>query len=70
MAVAGVHQDKVTSVVWSADSRRLLTASFDGTARIWPAKPDFDRLQAVARNRVFRSLTEEERRAHMLPAGP
>ena len=70
LAVAGVHQDKVTSVAWSSDGRSLLTGSFDGTARIWPADPDFDRLQARARNRVFRTLTEEERRSHLLPPSP
>jgi hypothetical protein len=48
--------------------QRLLTASFDGTARIWLAQPNFDQLQGTARNRVFRSLTAEERRTHMLPA--
>ncbi|MEV5414468.1 WD40 repeat domain-containing protein [Thermopolyspora sp. NPDC052614] len=68
--VAGVHQDKVTSLAWSSDGQRLLTASFDGTARIWAAVPDFDRLQAAARNRVFRSLTEDERRSHLLPSNP
>ncbi|MGA5702342.1 eIF2A-related protein [Peterkaempfera bronchialis] len=70
IVVAGVHQSKVTSVEWSADGRRLLTASFDGTARIWPAVPDFAGLQAAARNRVFRSLTAEERQHHMLPLAP
>ncbi|GLY72925.1 WD40 repeat domain-containing protein [Actinoallomurus iriomotensis] len=69
VVVAGVHQDKVTSVDWSADGR-LLTASFDGTARIWRAEPDFDVLQARARNRVFRSLSAEERRNHLLPSQP
>jgi len=67
IVVAGVHQDKVTSVSWSSDGQFLLTSSFDGTARIWPVTPDFDRLQAIARNRVFRSLTEDERRRHLLP---
>lgn len=68
IAVVGVHRDKVTSVAWSGDGQRLLTASFDGTARIWSAEPDVERLQAAARNRVFRTLTAEERNAHMLPA--
>ncbi|MFJ5560432.1 AAA family ATPase [Streptomyces sp. NPDC093250] len=67
VGVVGVHQDKVTSVAWSRDSERLLTGSADGTARVWPAEPDYDRLEAVARGRVFRTLTEEERRHHMLP---
>ncbi|MFH9731049.1 hypothetical protein [Streptomyces sp. NPDC017260] len=65
--VVGVHQDKVTSVAWSRDSTQLLTGSADGTARVWPAEPDYDRLEAFARRRVFRTLTEEERRHHMLP---
>ncbi|MFI6124893.1 AAA family ATPase [Streptomyces sp. NPDC051064] len=67
VAVVGVHQDKVSSVAWSRDSARLLTASFDGTARIWSADPDYDRLEAHARGRVFRTLDEDERRRHLLP---
>ncbi|MFE8005092.1 AAA family ATPase [Streptomyces sp. NPDC057418] len=67
VAVVGVHQDKVSSVAWSRDSTRLLTASFDGTARIWSAEPDYDRLEAHARGRVFRTLDEDERRRHLLP---
>ncbi|MFF7364790.1 WD40 repeat domain-containing protein [Streptomyces sp. NPDC008125] len=67
IAVVGVHQDKVASVAWSRHSARLLTASFDGTARIWPAFPDYDRLEAHARGRVFRTLTQDERRRHLLP---
>lgn len=67
LAIVGVHQDKVTSVSWSADGTRLLTASFDGTARVWTADPDFDRLEAHARGRVFRTLDEDERRQHLLP---
>ncbi|TWG06941.1 hypothetical protein [Streptomyces brevispora] len=66
-AVVGVHQDKVSSVAWSRDSTRLLTASFDGTARIWSAAPDYDRLEAHARGRVFRTPDEDERRQHLLP---
>ncbi|MCX4794328.1 hypothetical protein OG497_09380 [Streptomyces sp. NBC_01242] len=67
IAIVGVHQGKVTSVAWSHDSTRLLTASFDGTAHIWAAAPDFDQLEAHARNRVFRTLDEDERRRHLLP---
>lgn len=67
IAVVGVHQDKVTSVAWSRDSTRLLSGSVDGTARVWAAEPDYDRLEAAARGRVFRTLSEDERRHHMLP---
>ncbi|MER6011709.1 nSTAND1 domain-containing NTPase [Streptomyces bluensis] len=70
IGIVGVHQDKVTSVAWSRDGTRLLTASSDGTARVWPAAPDFDRLEAEARGRVFRLLSNEERRHHMLPLDP
>jgi WD40 repeat protein/energy-coupling factor transporter ATP-binding protein EcfA2 len=67
IAVVGVHRDKVTSVAWSRDGTRLLTASADGTARVWQADPDHDRLEARARGRVFRTLTPDERRQHLLP---
>ncbi|MFI6035509.1 AAA family ATPase [Streptomyces sp. NPDC051315] len=70
IAVVGVHQDKVTSVAWSSDGTRLLTGSADGTARVWRAEPDYDRLEATARGRVFRTLTHEERRQHLLPLDP
>jgi WD40 repeat protein len=70
IAVVGVHQDKVTSVAWSPDGTRLLTGSTDGTARVWRAEPDHDRLEATARGRVFRTLTHEERRQHLLPLDP
>ncbi|MEV5675171.1 AAA family ATPase [Streptomyces sp. NPDC052179] len=70
ITVVGVHQDKVTSVGWSKDSTRLLTASSDGTARVWRAEPDFVRLEAHARGRVFRTLAEDERDHHMLPLTP
>ncbi|WP_344291253.1 hypothetical protein [Streptomyces synnematoformans] len=67
VAILGVHQDKVTSVAWSRDGTRLLTGSFDGTARVWAAEPDFDRVEAEVRGRVFRVLSDDERRHHMLP---
>ncbi|MGX4688765.1 WD40 repeat domain-containing protein [Streptomyces sp. JNUCC 63] len=67
LAVVGVHRDEVTSVAWSRDGTRLLTASTDDTARFQLADPDYDRLEARARGRVFRTLDAEERWQHLLP---
>ncbi|MEV6862755.1 WD40 repeat domain-containing protein [Streptosporangium subroseum] len=64
--VVGVHMDRVTSVAWSADGRTLLTASLDKSARLWPVTPDLDDLRDRARRRVFRELSADERRSHML----
>ncbi|MEV0106450.1 hypothetical protein AB0H42_08930 [Nocardia sp. NPDC050799] len=50
----------------SAD--QVITASFDGTARIWPVDVDLDELRMRARARAYRSLTPEERSAHLLTA--
>ncbi|GAA4141918.1 WD40 repeat domain-containing protein [Actinomadura keratinilytica] len=67
VGIIGVHRDRVTSAVWTPDSRYVITGSFDGTARLWKAETDLDELKAVARTRVFRPLSDDERRAHMLP---
>ncbi len=37
LAVLKGHTDQLTSAAFSADGKRLLTASLDGTARIWDA---------------------------------
>ncbi|MEO3850227.1 WD40 repeat domain-containing protein [Streptomyces sp. B8F3] len=60
----------MASVAWSRDGTRLLTGSFDGTARVWAAEPDLDRLEPEARGRVFRGLTEGGRLQHTLPLNP
>jgi WD40 repeat protein len=67
VGVVGVHRDKVTSVAWTIDGKHVLSGSFDGTARIWNADVDLADLEARARTRIFRSLTDDERRAHLLP---
>ncbi|WP_369028252.1 WD40 repeat domain-containing protein, partial [Nocardia farcinica] len=64
----GVHRDRITDVEWLPSADQVLTASFDGTARIWPVDVDLDDLRARARARAYRSLTPEERSAHLLPA--
>ncbi|WP_244366376.1 nSTAND1 domain-containing NTPase [Micromonospora echinofusca] len=65
--VIGVHRDGVTSLAWLPDGRQIVTGSTDGTARVWTDSVDLDKLTAVARTRVFRALTDDERQAHLLP---
>ncbi|WP_438939606.1 nSTAND1 domain-containing NTPase [Catenulispora pinisilvae] len=65
--VVGVHADRVNAVAWLPDSQRIITGSTDTTIRIWSAAVDTNVLIGVARRRVARSLTAEERSAHLLP---
>ncbi|MFI6694659.1 hypothetical protein ACIBLA_23430 [Streptomyces sp. NPDC050433] len=59
-------------VVWSPDAQFIATGSDDRTVRIWSAQPDFEQLEAHARGRVFRTLSDSERHRHRLapPAQP
>ncbi|WP_435821720.1 WD40 repeat domain-containing protein [Micromonospora taraxaci] len=66
--VIGVHRDGVTRLAWLPDGRQVVTGSADGTARVWADSVDLAKLTAVARSRVFRALTDDERQAHLLPA--
>lgn len=68
--VIGVHADRVGTVAWLPDSQRVITGSTDTTIRIWSAHVDTDALIRAARRRVSRSLTAEERSAHLLPERP
>ncbi|WP_438941304.1 nSTAND1 domain-containing NTPase [Micromonospora craterilacus] len=65
--VIGVHRDSVTCLTWLADGSSVVTGSADASARIWAANPDLAALTDAARHRVFRALTADERRAHLLP---
>lgn len=64
------HTDRVWSATFSPDGKQVVTASRDGTARVWEAHtppevenppPAIDALLALARQRVTRQLTDEER---------
>ncbi|GAA3750267.1 WD40 repeat domain-containing protein [Salinactinospora qingdaonensis] len=64
--VIGINRDRATCVNWTPDSRYVITGSHDTTVRLWRAEVDIKELQDLARKRVFRALTPEERHAHML----
>lgn len=60
---------QVSSAVFSPDGRRILTASDDGTARIWPAYSDPQELIDVAKERMPRCLTQQQRAQYYLLRG-
>ena len=70
LGVLCVHESSVEDVAWSPDGMRLVTVSRDGTARVMGANTDLDALTAMARKRVLRQLTAEERRSAMLMPEP
>lgn len=61
LSVAGVQADRAEAVTWSPDGTRLASASRDGTIRIWDATVTLADLAQIARSRVLRSLTPDER---------
>ncbi|MFD9904132.1 hypothetical protein [Streptomyces sp. NPDC059063] len=67
LAVIGVHEDQVDDLAWSPDGTHLATVSRDRTLRVWNATPDLGPLLDLARSRVFRDLTDDERRGLLLP---
>lgn len=67
LAVLRGHRAWSEGVAWSPDGTSVVTASGDGTARIWPVLADTTALLDLARSRVFRTLTAEERDRLLLP---
>jgi hypothetical protein len=55
---------------FSADGERLVTASEDRTARIWPVFPTTQALVDYARNMVPRCLTRDQRQQAFLEPEP
>lgn len=67
LTVVGVHDDQVNGLAWHPDGSHLATVSRDRSVRIWEPAPDMDTLLGRARSRVFRRLTDDERRSFLLP---
>jgi WD40 repeat protein len=57
------HNSGVSDVVFSLDGSRLYSASVDGTGRTYLL--DIDELMALARQRLYRQLTETECRQYL-----
>ena len=53
------HDDVVRSAAYSPDGRRIMTSSSDGTVKIHTT--DMDELIEIAKSRVTRQLTTEEK---------
>lgn len=68
LTVVGVHDDQVNGLAWHPDGSHLATVSRDRSVRIWEPATDMDTLLGRARSRVFRRLTDDERRSFLLPA--
>ncbi len=65
--VIGVHRASVTCLAWLPDGAHVVTGSVDASTRIWAVNIDLQELTRAARQRVFRALTADERRTHLLP---
>jgi WD40 repeat protein len=67
LTVVGVHDDQVNGLAWHPDGSHLATVSRDRSVRIWEPATNMDTLLRLARSRVFRRLTDDERRSFLLP---
>ena len=62
------HTDRVWSAAFSPDGTRVVTASFDKTAKIWRVFPTTQALIDYAQSIVPRQLTPEQRKQFFLEA--
>jgi WD40 repeat protein len=68
LRVIRATRDPVDCAVFSSDAK-LIAAAIGGTVRIW-RNLDLDEWRTLARQRVFRDLTDEERAQYGLPSQP
>ena len=65
-----MQADRAEAVAWSPDANALASVSRDGTARLWDATLSLAAIADMARSRLLRFLTTDERRNLMLPTEP
>ena len=58
--VLRAHKGILHSARFSPDGRRIITASTDGTVRVWPV--DREELLRLVEARLYRDLTSDERK--------
>ena len=58
------------TAVFSPDGKRIVTASWDRTTRVWDIFPDAQALVSAAEVAILRCLTAAQRKAFFLPPEP
>jgi WD40 repeat protein len=70
LAVLAGHEGSVESAAFSTDGTRVVTASEDGTARVWRVFSTTQALIDYARSIVPRQLTSAQRQQYFLDESP
>ena len=61
------HEGRVSSAAFSPDGTRIVTASGDNTARVWPLVGTLEQLAAYARSlKLPRQLTEAQKKQYFI----
>jgi WD40 repeat protein len=56
-----VKEGPVHSICWDQTGNRLISGSEEGSVRLWELVVEKEKLVAIAKSRIVKSLTEKER---------